>query len=160
MEENIQKSRLSLAYIEAVASCAGYEVDEPKVDMDSVDGVLKADFGRRPRIEFQAKATSQDVIQGANIHFRLPNKNYDDLRIDAINPRILIVFLMPQENLDWINQTAEELCMRHCAYWLSLKGEPETSYATRTPVQVPLSNMFDVYQLNEMMQRTEAEGAL
>ena len=103
MDENMQKSRLSLAYIEAVASCVGYEVDEVKVDMDSIDGVLKAGSGRRPRIEFQAKATSRDVVRGDNIHFSLSIKNYDDLRIEAINPRILIVFLMPVQIQEWIN---------------------------------------------------------
>ena len=40
MDLNSQKERVSLAYIEAVASCAGYQVTEPKVDRDSVDGKL------------------------------------------------------------------------------------------------------------------------
>ena len=160
MDENMQKSRLSLAFIEAVASCAGYEVDEVKVDLDSIDGVLKAGTGRRPRIEFQAKATSRDVVRDNNIHFSLSIKNYDDLRIEAINPRILIVFLMPVQIQEWINQTVEELCMRHCAYWMSLKGEPETANTTSTTVLVPLSNRFDIDQLSEMMQKTETEGAL
>ena len=160
MDENMQKSRLSLAYIEAVASHAGYEVDEVKVDIDSIDGVLKADFGRRPRIEFQAKATSRDVLRGDNIHFSLSIKNYNDLRIEAINPRILIVFLMPVQIQQWIDQTAEELCLRHCAYWMSLRGHPETANTTSATILVPLANRFDIEQLSEMMQKTEMEGAL
>ena len=160
MDENMQKSRLSLAYIEAVASCAGYEVDEVKVDMDSIDGVLKADFGRRPRIEFQAKATSRDVLRDDSIQFSLSIKNYEDLRIESINPRILIVLLMPVQIQEWIGQTAEELCLRHCAYWESLKGEPETANTTSTTVRVPLSNRFDIKQLTEMMQKIEVEGTL
>ena len=62
MDQNEQKARFSLSYIEAVASQAGFQVVETRVDRDSVDGVLIADFGRRPRIEFQAKATARDVI--------------------------------------------------------------------------------------------------
>ena len=155
MDLNSQRERLSLVYIEAVASCAGYQVTEPKVDRDSIDGKLIADFGRRPEINFQAKATSQDIIQGNNIHYPLSIKNYNDLRIDVVNPRILIVFLMPKETQDWINQTDNEICLRHCAYWMCLKGEPRKPNTATITVNVPLTNIFDVDQLTDMMQRTE-----
>lgn len=160
MTSNMQKSRLSLSYIEAVASHAGFGVDEPKIDYDSVDGTLKADFGRRPRIEFQAKATSQDVVRESCIHFSLPVKTYNDLRIEAINPRILIVLIMPQTPDEWLEQTQSALCIRKCAYWMSLKGRSETSNASNITVQLPLSNVFNVEQLTDMMQKTESAGAV
>lgn len=160
MTANMQKSRLSLSYIEAVASHAGFGVDEPKVDYDSVDGTLKADFGKRPRIEFQAKATSQDVVREDYIHFSLPVKTYNDLRIEAINPRILIVLLMPQASDEWLEQTQSALCIRKCAYWMSLKGRSETSNASNITVRLPLSNVFNVEQLTDMMQKTESTGAV
>ena len=97
MHPNERMERLSLSYIEAVASYAGFQVVEPKLDNDSVDGILIADIGRRPRIEFQAKATAQDIRTGDQINFPLSIKNYDDLRIDSITPRILVVLLMPDE---------------------------------------------------------------
>ena len=50
-----QMEQISLTYVRAVASQAGYQVTIPESDNDSVDGVLMAQFGRRPRIEFQAK---------------------------------------------------------------------------------------------------------
>ena len=37
--------------------------------------------------------------------FPLPVKNYDDLRLEAINPRILIVLVMPDSIDEWINQS-------------------------------------------------------
>lgn len=160
MDLNTQKSRFSLSYIEAVASHAGFQVEEVKVDLDSVDGTLKADFGMRPRIEFQAKATAKDVVGDHHIHFPLSIKNYDDLRIEAINPRILIVLVMPQEIQQWVEQTSEELCLRHCAYWMSLKGELAKSNHYNFTVHVPLGNVFNSAQLTGMMQRTEATGAL
>ena len=159
MDTNTQKERFSLSYIQAVATRAGYVVEETRVDRDSVDGILLADFGRRPRIEFQAKATSRDVVRGNNIHFPLSLKNYNDLRLDAINPRILIVLLMPQQVQEWVNQTDEELCLRHCAYWLSLEGRPETQNISNITVQVPLANRFDIEQLNDMMEKTATGGA-
>ena len=39
MDLNTRKERFSLAYINAVAAQAGYQVVEPPVDRDSVDGV-------------------------------------------------------------------------------------------------------------------------
>lgn len=160
MDLNTQMSRFSLAYIEAVASRAGFQVEETKVDLDSVDGTLKGDFGRRPRIEFQAKATARDVVRGSHVHFPLSIKNYDDLRVEAVNPRILIVLVMPREIDEWVSQTQEELCLRHCAFWMSLRGDPETSNAHNVTVQVPLGNVFNSAQLITMMQRTERTGAL
>ena len=112
MDQNQQKARFSIAYVEAVASLAGFHASEIKVDQDSVDGVLYGDFGRRPRIEFQAKATARDVVRENRIHLPLSVKNYNDLRIEAINPRILIVLIMPRETQQWVNQTDDEFCMR------------------------------------------------
>ena len=121
---------------------------------------LKADFGTRPRIEFQAKATARDVVRDRYIHFSLPVKNYDDLRLEAINPRILIVALLPPEVENWVNQTDEELCLRHCPYWMSLRGEPGTSNQNTITVHLPLGNVFNSAQLIDLMQRTERIGAL
>ena len=161
MTSNMRKSRLSLSYIEAVASHAGFWVDEPKADYDSIDGTLKADSGKRSRIEFQAKATSQDVVREDYIHFSLPVKNYNDLRIGApVVPRILIVLVMPQSTDEWVEQTQSALCIRKCAYWMSLEGCPETSNTSSVTVQLPLSNVFNVEQLTGMMQKTESTGAV
>ena len=160
MDLNTQKSRFSLSYIEAVASHAGFQVEEVKVDRDSVDGTLMADFGRRPRIEFQAKATARDVVRENYVHFPLPIKNYDDLRLEAINPRILIVVVMPESIDEWINQSGQELCLRHCAYWMSLEGSPASSNQSTITVYLPLGNVFGSAQLTGMMQSAERTGAL
>lgn len=160
MHLNMRKSRLSISYIEAVASHAGFWVDEPKADYDSIDGTLKADSGNRSRIEFQAKATSQDIVRENRIHFSLPVKNYNDLRIEAHLPRILIVLIMPQSTDEWLEQTSSALCIRKCAYWMSLKGRPASNNRKKITVHLPLSNVFNVEQLTDMMQKTESTGAV
>ena len=160
MDTNDQKELFSLAYVRAVAAQAGYDVTRPGLDKDSVDGILMADRGSRPQIHFQAKATARNVVSGSYVHFPLPIKNYDDLRIEAINPRILIVLIMPQETQEWVNQTDDELCMRHCAYWISLKGQPARSNTSSVTVYMPMVNIFNSNQLTDMMQRTERRGKL
>ncbi len=156
----MRKSRFSLSYIEAVASHAGYHVVEPKVDEDSVDGILIGDFGRRPRIEFQAKATSQDLLRPDGVHFPLSLKNYEELRLESIVPRILIVMLMPESPDDWLNQSTEELSLRHCAYWKSLKDETDTTNSDSKVVRLPSNYIFDGDQLTWMMEKTERTGTL
>ena len=152
---NQMKSRVSIAYIEVVASQAGYQVTEIKMDNDSVDGTLVGDFGRRPRIDFQAKATARDLARNGEIRYPLPIKNYNDLRIDTITPRILIIMLMPDDPDDWLEQTDDALCMRHCAYWTSIRGAPDSANKESVTVYVPMANVFDRDRLVSMMRRAE-----
>lgn len=155
MTKNMQMEQLSLAYIRAVAANAGYQVTRPEPDVDSVDGVLMASFGKRPRIEFQAKATTQDILRGNELRFPLPIKNYNELRADTRVPRILIVFLMPEEESHWLVQTNDELCLRRCAYWFSLESSPGTSNTDTVTVRVPVGNVFDSSKLVDLMQQAE-----
>lgn len=160
MNLNEQKELFSLAYIRAVAAGAGYQTTRPELDNDSVDGILMADFGPRPQIKFQAKATSQQIVRGENIHFALPIKNYDDLRADTRTPRILIVVLMPSDTSQWLTQTQEQLCLRYCGYWLSLEEHQEVGNTTSVTVHIPLVNMFNVEQLVDLMTKVEKGQSL
>jgi len=153
MDLNDRKERFSLAYIAAVAAHAGYQVMEPQVDKDSVDGVLLADEGRRPHIDFQAKATARDVVKDDHVAYPLSRKNYDDLRADVIIPRILIVVVLPDDEADWLAHSEEELRLRRCGYWLSLAGRPESTTTTSVTVHVPRRNVFDTSQLRALMAR-------
>lgn len=152
---NDRKELFSLAYIRAVAAHAGYQVVVPRTDKDSVDGVLMGDEGRRPRIEFQAKATSQDVLGAEHLAFALPVKNYNDLRADVIVPRLLIVVLMPGAESDWLVHSEEELRLRRCGYWLSLVGTEATDNVTSATIRIPRSQVFDTTQVRQLMARAE-----
>ena len=156
----MRMEQFSLAYIRAIASVGGYQVGRPEPDVDSVDGILLASFGTRPRIDFQAKATSQALLLNGVIHFPLPVKNYDDLRANTRTPRLLIVLVMPGDNAVWLTQTADELCLRRCAYWLSLAGRPAVPNARTVTVQIPTANMFDRTQLDGLMSRANAGSSL
>ena len=151
MTPNSRMEQLSLAYIRAVAADAGYQVHRPETDFDSVDGFLTSDVGGRARIDFQAKATTRDIVQAGSIRFPLPIKNYDDLRADTMVPRILIVLLMPECDDNWLAQTDEKLCLRRCTYWLSLAGMPPSSNASSVTVHIPVANAFDRTQLDDLM---------
>ena len=156
MTPNQQVEQFSLVHIRAVAADAGYQVTRPEPDTDSVDGVLMADFGQRPRVEFQAKATSQDILRDGSLHFPLPLKNYEDLRNDVLVPRILIVVLVPREEHQWVNQTEDKLCLHHCGYWLSLEGRPAVPNTSSVSVKVPTTNVFNRAQLCDLMTKVDS----
>ncbi len=160
MEENDRKERFSLAYISAVAAHAGVLVVEEPVDRDSIDGRLISIEGRRPEIAFQAKATAGNVLRANHLAFRLRVKNYNDLRIDAILPRLLIVVLLPANIEDWLAHSEDELRMRCCGYWLSLASQPSTMNKTTVSVNIPRSQVFDSAQLRELMRRADREEPL
>ena len=155
VSSNTKKERLSIAYVQAVAARAGYEVLETRIDIDSVDGVLKATHGRRPQIDFQAKATSTDVVLDSHVAFPLLIKNYEDLRAETVIPRILVVFVMPDEPSDWLSQNENELVLRKCAYWMSLRGQPSSQNTTSVTVRIPRVQIFDDRQLQDLMVRAE-----
>ena len=157
---NVQMEQFSLVHIRAVAADAGCQVTRPEVDDDSVDGILMANFGRRPRIDFQAKATAQDILRENVIYFPLPVKNYEELRADTRIPRILIVTLIPRQRDEWLTQTHHELSLRRCSYWQCLEAREATRNASTVTVEIPTANMFNTAQLETLMQKAERGESL
>jgi hypothetical protein len=156
MELNDRKERLSLAYVGVVAAYAGYKlVEPPPPDKDSIDGILLSQEGRRPRIEFQAKASSQKLLTDTHIAFPLPVKNYDDLRADTITSRLLVVMMLPSREASWMIQSDKELRLRRCGYWVSLAGRPTSPNTSTVTVHIPRTQVFGSSQLRELMLRAE-----
>jgi Domain of unknown function (DUF4365) len=81
------------------------------------------------------------------------------LRKNVLVPRILVVVLVPDCLEDWLQQSEAEMCMRNCAYWMSLRGMPETQNTATVTVALPRSNQFTVQALKSMIQRI-SEGNL
>ena len=160
MDLNKRKERFSLAYINAVATYADCEVLEPKVDTGSVDGILKRTTIRE-LIGFQAKATSRELLSndGQQINFPLPIHDYDHLR-NAGRPFILVIVLLPQEESQWLAQNKEELCLRHCGYWLSSEDWNPVLNKDNVTVHVPLSNEFNSSQLTTLMDQVSKGATL
>lgn len=153
-----QKEQFSFAYVRAVAAVAQIAVSEPTVDDDSVDLLFQRRGGggivRSPRVEAQVKCTGAASVTAAHVAFPLKIKNYDELRpTDVLVPRILIVVTVPDNLGDWLNHSEQELAMRRCGYWLSLRGEPATTNTTSVTVQLARANQFTVAELGGLMQR-------
>jgi hypothetical protein len=153
---NKQKEQFSNAYVRAVASVAGCSASIPEVDDDSVDLSLKKKGGfdyqyMSPQIDIQLKCTSQDVINDENIVFPLNVKNYNELHQNSLVPRILVVVIVPDKIDDWLYQTEEQLSIKKCGYWLSLRKMNETENENSVTVYIPRNQQFTVNQLADLM---------
>lgn len=163
MNLNTQKELFSYAYIHAVASAAGYSSEVTKErDRYGIDLTIAGEEGDFfPQLDVQAKCISMDVPNDQFVRYPLKLKNYNDLRTEKITaPRILVVVLVPEKIEDWLHQSEQEMCMKYCAYWKSLRGERETKNTTSVTVSLPRTNLFSVDALKSLMQRIAAGETL
>ncbi len=167
MELNTQKEEFSYAYIHAVASTAGYsfQIASRPLDLGGIDvtitGTSADEAQYSPQLDVQVKSTSRDVVSDEFIRYPLKLKNYNELRKEkTIAPRILVIVLIPDNIDEWVHQSEAELCMRHCGYWMSLRGQPETQNTESVTVNLPRQQLFTVNVLKNLMQRIQAGGTL
>ncbi|OKH44154.1 hypothetical protein NIES2101_29030 [Calothrix sp. HK-06] len=162
MDINQQKEQFSITYIRAIAAVAGYSLYRPEVDNDSVDLGMVSTGGTgkivAPRLELQLKSTARNLSNENYINYPLKLKNYNDLKINALVPRILVIVLIPEKITDWIKQTEDELCLRYCAYWVSLRGMADTENTTNVTIEIPRSNQFTPLSLQAMIERISSGG--
>jgi len=159
---NQQKEQFSSNFVRVVAAVAGYALYKPEVDEDSIDWGIAAKGGigsiDSPRLELQLKSTSRDVMDNHQVRYPLSLKKYNELRLNSHVPRILVLVLLPENLSDWVVQSEAELSIRHCTYWVSLRGMPETQNATTVTIELPRSNQFTVEALSTMIQRIGEGG--
>ncbi len=154
----------SVAYVRAVAAAAGFYLQEATraFDMDGVDVTMMA-RGRRgiiqsPRLDIQIKSKG-GLVDNDPWPYDLDVKTYDLLRAENLQlPRILIVVCVPREPAEWLSHTTEQLVLRRCGYWRSLRGEAASANKTKIRVELPLAQVFDPAQASSIMERVASGG--
>lgn len=157
---------LSLTYVRAVASRGGFAVEEVRRDRDGIDlhiharGRIGSGAVHSPVLGVQLKSTALDPsAEHERIAFDLKVKNYNDLTSPTLIPRVLVVFLLPEDPTMWLTCTEDALVLRRSAYWLSLWKLPPTTNESTARVHLPRSQVFDtpcVRRLLETIAREEA----
>ncbi len=143
MSPNFVQEQLSLSYVRSVIYNAGFNLSRCEVDDHGIDGTIQSYSRGRNRVDFQLKSTTQYGIRNGNVIYDLRNENYNQLIEAEGLPQILILYLMPKNNNLWLWQDHHEMCLRKCAYWVSLMGNQPSSNSSTVRVEVPLANMFD-----------------
>lgn len=166
MHATAQKEQFSLAYVHAVASTAGFALVHYVVDDDSIDVGITAKglvgTVRSPQLNLQLKCTATDDGRGNTLSLSIKRKNYEDLRhTDYHIQRLLVVLRVPALDSDWIAHSAEQMTLKHCAFWSSLSGQPPLPDAQQSvTVSVPRQNVFNVAGLRDIVRRIGAGEAL
>jgi hypothetical protein len=167
MDINLQKEEFSYAYIYAITTAAGYSFQKSSriLDVGGIDatitGTVTDDTLYEPQLDLQVKSTSLDILSEETIRYPLKIKNYNELRKErTVAPRILVVVLIPENLQEWIQQSETELCLRRCAYWVSLRGQPQTQNTETVTVYLPRKNIFTVDALTQLMQTVQTGGKL
>jgi hypothetical protein len=162
MDLSQRKEQFCYAFVQAVAAVAGFAHYLMSVDDDSVD----IGFARRgargttraPRVEAQLKCWGQGALT-RDVGFPLKRKNYDDLRAaDLAVPRILIVLSVPENLAEWLHQDHDQMLVRHCARWASLRGMPPTDNQKSVTVTLLAKQLFTPDALVTLMDRIEQGG--
>ena len=159
------ESELSYAYLHAVASHAGMacRVGSRHEDNNGIDATLTAwspfvngGYLTEVDIKVQLKATiAVPADDGSNLSYFLDGVNrYNDLRTETVDvARILVVLFLPADAQNWLNHSADQLVLRRCAYWQSLRGAPATTNGTGATVKLPKVQMFTPQALGELAAR-------
>jgi hypothetical protein len=158
---NDREEELSRAYVQAVAAMAGYMTAEFKPDRDGTDMQIRAAGSMRPSLDIQLKATiNLSPAKDGKFHYALRRRNYDLLREPTMVPNILVLLALPQVEAEWLTVTSEQLVMRRCAYWASLKGFPETTNKDTVIILIEDEDRFDVDGLKALMERARTGGVI
>ncbi len=154
LTENDVESALSIAYVHAIAGHAGYNCGEPPgPDRDSIDIKISAGGHMRPKLDVQLKSTVELRRTGDRMFsFPLKIKNYNDLRAPTQTPRILVVLDLPDDPDTWLTTDVDQLIIRRCAYWKSLRGMPDTSNTTTLAIPISRDDVFDVPTVVRLME--------
>lgn len=158
MREELRKEEFSKAAVHAIASKAGYQISRSEVDVISKDftiesvGADKTDS--HPKIDVQLKCSTPKIVFRNELRFPLKLKNYNDLRSShRSTPQILIVMIVPEQIDDWMEISTDEILIRHCCYWKSLRGLEATTNRRSVTITIPTDQIFTPTALSEMMIR-------
>ena len=104
-------------------------------------------------MDVQLKATSKAVVRDDGLHYRLSQKNYNDLRDpNRMVPLILVVVQLPRNEERWIDVKDDRMVLCRRAWWASLRGASSTNQQSKTVV-VPKDQRLDVDVLIGLMGR-------
>lgn len=166
MNNTMFEEDLSISYLRAVAAKAEVVFELRHRDVNSKDAnltksIMTDDGLFDSELNVQLKSTYSKALytdDGETITYSLKVKNYNDLCKKTTTPIILCLLILPEEQEQWVTQTPDELTLRHCMYWMSLQGMPETANTTTCDVKIPKKNILNVESLNSLLTQIAVNG--
>lgn len=165
LTNNDIESELSYAYLHAVASKIGASCSNATraLDGNGIDAAITAwgpftggGYLEEVTVHVQLKATISDPVEksGYLSYFLSETRRYNDLRADTVSvPRILVVMFLPPDSANWLTISPNELILKKCAYWASLRGAPESTNKTGETIYLPKAQILDTNNLTDIFTR-------
>ena len=168
--EQLRMEDMSEAYLRALCAANGYTIEKREHDNDGVDiGLVCSDkvaddsklLSTELRIQLKSSYANITAHDDGSITYKLEVKNYKSLiSTSRMVPLILVVFHMPREEAQWLEQTTDWLKIKKCAYWISLKGRDDTDNTEKISVRIPSENLLTKDSLREIMHKISKEEDL
>lgn len=167
MIETKRKEELSLSYLNAICAYTGIAMERQFHDEDSVDVLIKKIIDRvdgtryNAQLSIQLKCTSQTLVEDdESISYSLKVKNYNDIRRPSVVQHLLFVLILPNKECDWVAHSIDELIIRRCMYWVSLKGMGDTQNTETVTVKLPKTQCVSSLALIDLLQRIAEEECI
>ncbi len=173
LPENNIKAGLSCSYLKAVANVAGYLVRFTEPDEDfGIDATVsevaeratgaRYETGRNLIIQLKSTTLSHIRESDSEITYDLRNKNYNDLALaSTYTPKILVLFIMPNEKEEWLVHNIEMLMLKKCAYWMYLANKPQAQNEnSTTAIHIDKGKVFSPDSLKQILAKVNAFGDL
>lgn len=164
LTRNHRQEALCRAYVHAVAALAGVGTSVPMPDY-GVDLSLRNIEQRgtrhldgRLQLDLQLRSTTRANVTDTDVSYDLDVQTYDFLRESSQIRCLLVVLVLPEAETLWLTQSPEELIVRHCAYWRSLRGLGPITATSSTRIALPRSQVFSVPAVREILNRLSQGG--
>lgn len=163
------KEDLSICYLNTISAVNGIALEQHRHDEDSIDveikKIVELEGGLKfnSQISVQLKSTSspsQYTIGENEITYRLKVKNHNDLCAASAMPSMLVLFILPENEDEWVNWTEEELMIRGQMYWISLQNRELSSNIDSVSVKIPKANRLSKDSIEPLLIRAAEEGCL
>lgn len=160
MIRNHRQEGLCRAYVQAVAAFCGMSVSAPSPDygidltLNDIVTVGGQWIESGYKLDVQAKSTTLAGLDSGHVRYDLEMGSYNTLRYaEAPSPRILVVLVLPAKEEEWLSLTEDELRLRRCAYWMSLKGRRAVANRRSIRLKVPRTQVFSEEALLTLVKR-------
>lgn len=146
--ESWQKEQLSVAYIHAIATRAGYTVGVWNVDKDGVDVTLRS---RGLMVDLQLKCTCSPIENNRGYSYPLDTKTYDKLRDpDRSAPGYLALMIAPPNVDHWILHDPKQLMLACHGYWARIQDRQDVATGDTKSITLPAGNVLDAAAMGNM----------
>jgi hypothetical protein len=159
MTRSHRQEALCRAYVQAVAAQAGVATSIPSPDygvdlsLRSVEQQEQRHRDARLQVDLQLRSTTRAIVSSDSVGYDLDVRTYEYLRELSPIRCLLVVLVLPDDEERWLTQTVEELTVRHCAYWSSLRGAAPTSAASSVRIATPRPQVFSAEAVRSILNR-------